>query len=102
MSPLVVARFAPQAGHEARVQAILEGMVVSTRAEPGCRRYDLYRSAAAGSTLFCLIEQYADEAAIEAHRQTPHYKAYRESIAELLASPIDVTRLDPLDVRASS
>jgi quinol monooxygenase YgiN len=99
MSPLVLARFSPKSGEEARVEAILRGMVVSTRQEPGCRRYDLYRTTLAGATVFCLIERYADQAAIEAHRATQHYKAYRANIAELLAQPVEVSILEALDVR---
>ncbi|MGH8150325.1 MAG: putative quinol monooxygenase [Steroidobacteraceae bacterium] len=103
MSPLVLARFLPKPGEDARVEAILRGMVASTRQEPGCRRYDFYRAtAAAGGTVFCLIEQYAGEEAIQAHRETPHYKHYRASIADLLAQPIDVARLEALDVRGES
>ncbi len=81
------------------MEAILRGMVVSTRREPGCLQYDLYRTGAAGTAAFCLIERYADQAAIESHRETPHYKSYRANIAELLAQPIEVTRLEALDVR---
>lgn len=114
MSPLVLARFFPKPGAERRVEAILRGMVASTRQEPGCRRYDFYRTsvaaggetkaaggtaAAASSTVFCLIEQYAGEEAIQAHRETSHYRSYRASIADLLAQPIDVARLEALDVR---
>jgi quinol monooxygenase YgiN len=124
MSPLVLARFFPKPGAERRVEVILRGMVASTRQEPGCRRYDFYRTtvaaggtsaaaadatkaaggttAAASSTIFCLIEQYAGEEAIQAHRETPHYKSYRASIADLLAQPIDVARLEALDVRGET
>ena len=102
MSPLIVARFVPRAGEEARVEAILRGMVASTRREPGCRRYDLYRASASGATVFCLIEQYSGEEAIEVHRGTPHYKSYRASIADLLAQPIDVSRLEPMDVQGGA
>jgi quinol monooxygenase YgiN len=101
MSPLIVARFVPKAGEDGRVEAILRGMVTSTRQEPGCLRYDFYRASTAGGALFCLIEQYAGEQAIEAHRNTAHYKSYRASIADLLAQPIEVTRLEPIDVRGA-
>ncbi len=102
MNQLVLARFVPKPGQEARVEAILRGMVASTRREPGCIRYDLYRTGAAGAPVFCLIERYADPAAIQAHRETPHYKNYRASIADLLAQPIEVSMLDALDAREQS
>lgn len=101
MSVLVVARFVPKPNEAARVEAILRGMVASTRQEPGCLRYDFYRGAApAGGSVFLLIEQYSGEPAAEAHRNTPHYKSYRASIADLLAQPIDVLRLEAIDVRS--
>lgn len=99
MSVTVLARFVAKTGEEARVEAILRGMVAPTRREPGCRRYDLYRTTANGTTVFCLIERYTGEEAIQAHREAVHYKAYRASIADLLAVPIEVTRLEALDAR---
>ncbi len=101
MASLVFVRFFPKTGLEAQVESILRGMVVSTRKEPGCRRYDLYRSgAAAAGTVFCLIERYADDAAVQAHRETTHYKDYRARIMDLLERPIEVTMLEALDAQA--
>jgi quinol monooxygenase YgiN len=100
MSSLVLARFFPKSGQEARVESVLRGMVVKTRQEPGCRRYDLYGSTlASGARSFCLIEKYADEGAVQAHRETQHYKDYRARIMDLVERPIEVTRLDALDAR---
>lgn len=100
VSPLVFVRFFSKPDKEARVESILRGMVVHTRQEPGCRRYDLYESKnAAGGRIFCLLERYADTAAQQAHRETAHYKDYRANIMDLLAQPIEVNLLDPLDER---
>ena len=98
MSTTVVARFQPKPDAAAEVERILRGMIAPTRAEPGCQRYDLYRAGSPESAGYCLIERYVDEAAIQAHRETVHYKAYRAAIADLLAQPIDVALLAPLDV----
>jgi quinol monooxygenase YgiN len=101
MAALVFVRFFPKAGQEALVESILRGMVVSTRQEPGCLRYDLYASVTApGGIVFCLVEKYADDAAAGAHRETPHYKDYRARIIDLLERPIEVTMLEALDVQA--
>lgn len=100
VEPMVLVRFFAKPGAEARVESILRTMVRATRQEPGCRRYDLFRVPAAESdAVFALVERYADEAAVLAHRETPHYKAYRANIVELLAQPIEVIRLEPLDAR---
>jgi quinol monooxygenase YgiN len=100
MTVQVFVRFFPKLGQEASVESILRGMVVPTRHEPGCLRYDLYESkGAAGSRVFCLAECYADAVAQQAHRETPHYKDYRARIMELLEQPIEVNLLEALDER---
>jgi quinol monooxygenase YgiN len=102
MSPVVLVRFIVKSGQEARVESVLRKMVVNTRQEPGCRRYDLFEvSAGSAGKNFYLIENYADDAAVQAHRDTLHYKEYRASIMDLLAQPIEVTLLQALDVRGT-
>lgn len=50
----------------------------SLEREPGgCLRFDV-RQEATSPALFLLIEEYADENALEAHRASAHYKAFRE------------------------
>jgi len=98
MSTTIIARFQPRPGAADKVERILRGMVAPTRSEPGCQRYDLYRTGNAEAAAYCLIERYVDEAAVQAHRESAHYKAYRAGIMDLLAQPIDVALLTPLDV----
>jgi quinol monooxygenase YgiN len=99
--PLVVVRFEPKPGLGGKVEAVLKTMVPATRAEPGNRRYDLHGSAdAAGAPLFWLIEQYADDAAAAAHRETDHYRQYRADILPLLVQPPQVQLLQPIDIRS--
>lgn len=97
MSINVFASFVPKPGHAADAEAELRGMVAPSRAEPGCRRYDLYRNAE-GAAGFHLFEIYDDQAALEAHRASAHYKAYRAKIPDYLAEPIGVKVLSGVDV----
>jgi quinol monooxygenase YgiN len=90
----VIATFAPVDGRQGHVRMILGAMVQPTRAEPGCLQYDLYENADG----FLLFERYDDDAAVEAHRATDHYVAYRAAIGDLLAGPIGVTITHPVDV----
>jgi quinol monooxygenase YgiN len=92
----VVAVFIPKENQENEVEKILRGMVGPTRKEPGCLRYELY-SAAGTERQFVLIEAYADQAGLEAHRATEHYKNYRSRIADGLKEPIKVTVLNTID-----
>jgi autoinducer 2-degrading protein len=54
--------------------------------EPGNRRFDVLQDPG-DPTLFVLYEAYigADDAA--AHKQTPHYLAWRDTVAEMMAEP---------------
>ena len=93
----VIARFTPAAGRAPQLQALLEGMVAATRCEPGCRFYDLFTTEG-DSTDFVLLERYEDGSALEAHRASAHHKAYRPRLPDLLAKPIDVSVITPVNV----
>src|SRR5262249_39322229 len=45
--------------------------------EPGCRTFNIHVSAKDPNQVF-LYEVYDNAAALEAHRQTPHFKKYAE------------------------
>ena len=72
-------------------------MVAATRCEPGCRFYDLFTTEG-DSTDFVLLERYEDGSALEAHRASAHHKAYRPRLPDLLAKPIDVSVITPVNV----
>jgi len=55
------------------------------RKEPGCRHFDVLVDPK-DRTRVMLYEIYADEAAFEAHQQTPHFKKYLAEAVPLLAS----------------
>ena len=57
----------------------------STR-EPGNRRFDVLQSADDPSR-FILYEAYQDEASAQAHKQTDHYQAWRDTVADWMAEP---------------
>jgi quinol monooxygenase YgiN len=95
---MVFATFEPQADTAEEVAQILRAMVGPTRAEPGNEIYDLYSSGAEGGLRFHLFERYVDDAALQTHRATDHYRAYRTAIGDLLASPIDVLLMTGHDV----
>jgi len=57
----------------------------STR-EPGNVRFDVLRLVE-DPTHFVLYEWYVDEAAARAHKDTPHYAAWREAVADWFVEP---------------
>jgi quinol monooxygenase YgiN len=97
-TPVIVVRFTPKPASHESVEMILRTMVAATRREPGCRRYDLFKTQdASAGLLFFLIEHYVDDAAMQAHRESEHYKSYRVSIMPLLERPPEVQLLESID-----
>jgi quinol monooxygenase YgiN len=78
----LIARYHVKPGHADAVVAALRRMRPEVAAhEPGCRQYIAHRDG----DLVVLYEQYVDMAALEAHRETPHFKEIIEgTIAPLL------------------
>ena len=54
--------------------------------EPGNRRFDVLRHRE-NPSFFTLVEAYTDEAAAMAHKDTPHYLEWRETVADMMARP---------------
>lgn len=54
--------------------------------EPGNRRFDVLQDPA-DPARFCLYEAYASEADAKAHKETPHYLAWRDRVAGMMAEP---------------
>jgi len=71
------------------IDAFLEAAVADASAslanEPGCRQFDVTRSADAPNRVL-LYEVYDSEAAFDAHRAMPHLKAFRDRIEPLVVS----------------
>jgi quinol monooxygenase YgiN len=87
----VIARSVARKGNEDELRALLQGMLVPTRAEQGCKSYELYESDLSGR--FYFDETWESEAALDKHTATPHFKYLEQSIGELLEEPFEVNIL---------
>ena len=58
-------------------------LVAASLAEPGCVAYTLNRCLE-NPRLFCFIELWKDQAAIEAHKSSEHFTRIVPQLAELL------------------
>jgi (4S)-4-hydroxy-5-phosphonooxypentane-2,3-dione isomerase len=54
--------------------------------EPGCARFDVMQQAD-DPTRFVLVEIYRDAQGHAAHRESAHYRAWSERVADMLAEP---------------
>lgn len=71
------------------VEAFVEATRLNHKAsiqEPANRRFDILQ-APDDTCAFLLYEAYADEAGAQAHKQTPHYLQWRETVADWMAEP---------------
>ena len=57
-----------------------------SREEPGVVRFDVLQDLE-DATRFVLVEVYRGEAAAAAHKETAHYRAWRDAVAPLMAEP---------------
>jgi len=67
--------------------------------EPGNLRFDVLQDTK-DDTKFTLYEAYETEEASAAHKETPHYKIWKEKVADWMAKPregIKHTILYPLE-----
>jgi quinol monooxygenase YgiN len=64
---------------------LLENAKAARETEPGCRQFDVLVDPK-DRTRLMLYEVYEDEAAFQAHQQTPHFKRYIADAVPLLQS----------------
>jgi quinol monooxygenase YgiN len=88
----VIARALARAGKEEQLRNTLLGMLVPTRAERGCRLYELYESNNQG--LFYFYEKWESQDALDRHTETPHYKQLAQNVRDLLEGAFEVNVLD--------
>ncbi|WP_416066579.1 putative quinol monooxygenase [Rhizobium sp. ZK1] len=91
----IVGILTARTGKAPELGAFLSAMRVHSRAEPGNLRWDIWRDKA-NSDRFVLDELYVDDAAVAAHRDSPHFKNYAARIGDL-AERTPIT-LDPVEV----
>lgn len=83
-------------GREEEAAAHFRVLIAPSRAEPGNVGYHVYRSQEEPRR-FRLFEVYADEAAFQAHRDTPHFIEHIENGVLNMAESREADRCLPLD-----
>jgi quinol monooxygenase YgiN len=86
MEKIVIVKWVIKESETARILALLPELAEKTRQEPGNDLYNIYQSQTNQNELI-LHEQYKDESAAEAHRQSEHYKRI---VANLIAPYLEV------------
>jgi quinol monooxygenase YgiN len=84
----IIAQLRAKPGQEAALRDALIEVATESRKEEGCIAFDMHVSRD-DPALFLAFERWADDAAIKAHFETPHFKAIAARSAELLAEEMD-------------
>jgi quinol monooxygenase YgiN len=79
-------------GMEAQFEAVAKELVAKVNAsEPGCKLYALHHAEAPHTYVF--MERYVDQAAVEAHRASEHFRTLGRKMGEFMDGRAEVLRL---------
>jgi quinol monooxygenase YgiN len=84
-----------KAGHEADVTTLFLKLSEEARKEPGCAMFQVHRHKTDGRRYF-IYEQYKDDAALEAHRSTPHFLQFAKKDLPKVADRVEGNLFEPL------
>ncbi len=87
----VIARLVAKPGKEDALRSVLKGLIAPTRKESGCITYEMLQNKE-NSREFTFVEEWKDEAALEAHFATDHIKNALAKFPELLAEDLDLRK----------
>lgn len=86
MSIRIMARLTARAGSTAALGSVLLDLCAPSRDEAGCLSYELFHNQD-DPLEFVTLEEWTDQAAADAHLQSPHVAAATALAGELLAQP---------------
>lgn len=87
----VVARIVARPDKVEELRALLMSLIEPTRKEPGCIAYELLQNKA-DETDFTFVEEWQDDAALDAHLASPHVREALSKTPALLAAEPDIRR----------
>ncbi|MEX0943770.1 MAG: putative quinol monooxygenase [Pseudomonadales bacterium] len=80
----LIARLKIQSGKNAEFEAIFSELEAAVRAnEPGNNFYACHRTD--DPDVYVVMEQYADQAAVDAHRASDHFKTIGAKLGDVMA-----------------
>ncbi|HXC43954.1 MAG TPA: putative quinol monooxygenase [Candidatus Dormibacteraeota bacterium] len=82
-------------GREGEVTSIFAKLTEESRKEPGCSVYQVHRHKTEPRRFF-IYEQYKDDAALEAHRNAPHFLQYARKDLPKIADRVEGNLYEPL------
>ncbi len=69
--------------------AAAKEIIAKSNKEPGCTSYQLYQDPY-DTSKFVFVEEYINQAAVDAHFATEHFKAFGPKIGDMVSAPADI------------
>lgn len=92
----IIAVLKARPGKTESLRDALKALLLPTRQEPGNLDYTLFQLRDEPET-FYMRESWRDEAALEEHIALPHFQAFIGQMESLLAEPLQLDYLTPIE-----
>lgn len=86
-----------QDGKEREFLEIAQRLAEATRTEAGCRSYRIAQDGTERH-IYYFIEAYEDQAALEAHRNSPHFQTYVPLLGKTRTKPSELTKCEIIEI----
>lgn len=96
----VIARSVARSGKENRLTELLRAILAPTRAESGCKLYELHESDSPGR--FYFYEIWESRTALEQHAASAHFKHLQQRVGELVQEPFEVNIVQTIQAGAAA
>jgi quinol monooxygenase YgiN len=93
---VLVVTWMAKVGRESDVAGVFSKLTEESRKEPGCAMYLVHRHKTEARR-FLVYEQYKDDAALEAHRASPHFLQYAKKELPKSADRVEGHLYEPLE-----
>ena len=80
---VVAAKFTGKPEHKNEILRLATGMVAPSNGEKGCISYNFYKQEP-GENEFLFFEEWENQAALDAHFQTPHFVDFMKQFPALI------------------
>ena len=80
---VLAAKFTGKPERKTEILRLAAIVAPPSRAESGCITYNFYEQQPSANE-FLFFEEWADQAALDAHFQTPHFKDFMQHFPELI------------------
>lgn len=84
-------------GQEDAFVASANVIIAASRSEPGVLHYDLWRETE-GERRFVFNELYRDDAAVDSHMTSDHFKAFGLTVQDVAAAPPTIIKMQAVNV----